>query len=351
MVVRLNLLRIPVTRANIIPQSFRSPSNYEVIGNVERPALEDLSFKELKTILEHNRFNSIEQVLEYLHENKPEYMSRYTLGYNSLSLHGSSKTHPRAIVYGKSGFFIITFNGHRDQDAYDKLETVEFNSHTNKFEFREIQFNELGLLGADLPFRISKVGGPENKCLQCHTNSRPIWEAYPVWPGLYGADDDQPIGVSARGNSLRISASKQVETDWRDFVEKYGKDGRYKYLRPLAKSQVAPGTFRPNTDLTILLYQRNFKRIGQIMKDHVDPAFRYAYLYASQCVPRIIFENAEIRPRNKWLPDDQKKPEIQYPRSMENLIKVYKPKYTQATFDHQVSKASRLMDDLYIHRR
>lgn len=318
------------------PPAPRSPSAYGEVGALSGEG--DLSFAEMKRILEEKRFEKIDDLLEYLSRTKPNYMSHYTLGYASRSLHESSKEHPRAIVFGETGRFIITFNGHPNQAAYDMLEVVEFNQRSKKFEYREIQFNDLGQLGGE-PFRISEVGGPGSKCLQCHTNSRPIWEAYPVWPGFYGADDDSPIGRSARGPAL-IPPKPGVAKDWEEFKRVGLNQGRYRYLSPMAESRIFAGYgVRPNSDLTELLTRMNMERIARLLKGTTAPDFRYAYLYAGRCYARTLnARRDEIR--------SGKEASVQVASVFEKLVAKHQARFSKKGFEHQVYKAGRLVADM-----
>lgn len=302
------------------------------------PVREDLSFAELKAILERERFSRIEDLLEHLNKIKPEYMSRYTLMHDSRSLHESSKTHPRAIVFGKTGNFIITFNGHPTQRAYEMLEVSEFNHNLKKFEYREIEFRESQTSG--LPYKISGVGGPDGKCLMCHTNSRPIWEYYPKWPGAFGEDDDSPIAENSNhaGDMVHLNHPKsgikksiKGENSWHEYQQKHSKVGRYRFLNPLAKSRVVEYyASRPNTDLTAIITNLNVQRIGRILKQHVTRDFRHAYLFAVACVPYGEPFAKEHRPHG-----------------FDQLVSKYKVRYDQDALAHETYRTATLIKNLY----
>lgn len=329
---------------NLDPADSRFPAGYG--AGLEGVSANDLSFRELKDILETHQFDSIEELLRYLNKAKPAYMSHYTLGYDSRSLHGSSKEFPRAIVYGERANFIITFNGHPKQDAYNMLETVEFNYDENRFEFREIAFSEGGKFPVGSAFKISEVGGSGGKCLHCHSDSRPIWEPYPTWPGFYGADDDKLFGMSAREPALRMEASDSVKAEWNEFFNRYSKKGRYQYLRPLVESTVYRGYgVRPNASLNFLLYQKNFLRISRIIKENISPSFKAVYLYATHCYPRIFEENRKIAYQNYYLKESERKPILEVPGKLHKLASATQAELEKEILDHQVYIASRLFED------
>lgn len=284
MPVSCSLFQAPVAK-NL---SLRQTASYTHI-NDEEVFDSDLTFKELTSILEKNRFSKIDQLLGYLKVNKPDYMSRYTLVHRSMSLHESSKENPRALVFGKGAGTIITFNGSPSQANYEMLEVQNFNNETKKFEYREIEFNERGQLGA-LPYRISANGGPANKCMACHREGQPLWRSYATWPGVYGAEDDVPIfsGNSKAFADFQPGISKQLKNDWNYFKKNHLSKGRYRNLNPPAHALIADGYDkqpRPNTDLTSRLTRMNFKRIARMVKEAVGDhkPNQSLYEYAVNC--------------------------------------------------------------------
>jgi hypothetical protein len=330
------------TGTRAVTGPLRTPSSYDVSQSAD-PS--DLSFSELKAILEDKRFNRIDDLLSYLYQAKPDYMSHYTLGFKSLSLHESSKENPRAIVFGKAGRFMITFNGERSQKGYDLLEVVEFNSQDKVFEYREIQFNDLRQLPIGQPYQISKVGGPEGKCLECHSHSRPIWESYSVWPGFYGGDDDIPIGAMSKGPAFEHSHQESVQADWNRFEQQYSHQGRYRSLRPMATSVIFSSDYgaRPNADLSAVMTKMNIDRIARILKKKTHPIFRFAYLYVGACFGRLKENN-----RNAGFLKGQTNAPVEVPISpaILSLTEKASNRLNEAVISHQASRALRLFQDL-----
>ena len=269
----------------------------------------DLSLPELREILKTHQFARIEDLLAYLRKAKPEYMKYYTLMHHSPSLQDkASFEHPRAIVFGKTANFVMTFNGHPSQGGYDALEVMQFDAKSRRFELHEIQFNEFGKMNK--PYDLSDSNESDAKCLVCHTGSRPIWNAYTLWPGAFGGVDDIGVGKSVarfadgiEGFLGRGFAAKATE-QWRDFQESAAKKGRYGYLPPLASSRYlalaeelhgqkyTDEAFpRPNTDLNVALMVHNFNRIGEILHEKLrNDDLRYVLLYTvSDC--RYLFQD------------------------------------------------------------
>ena len=232
----------------------------------------DLSFAKLREILDRHQFSTIKELLAHLQGNGyKNYLDFHTFGFHSKSLHGSSFENPRAIVYGETGEFIITFNNDPKHAAYEMLETVEFNREKKQFEFREIEFR--GDKNGGRGFAISPVGGPvssdfpQGKCLQCHTNSRPIWESYPAWPGFYGGQDD--IYFSAKfkesKNNLPPYVSAKMRLALKNFFSRW-RGTRYQFLGSAGGPSTYGTWVRPNGQLNVLIDRLNYERVVEILR-------------------------------------------------------------------------------------
>lgn len=256
-------------------------------------ANEDPTFEELRRVLRENpEIDTIAGLLARLSDSHPKYLSKHALAYDSLSLHGSSFENPRAVVFGREGGLILTFNGSPEQKAYEALELVSYDAQKG-YSFRELVFRGDQKLiaranGATEGAR--KAGGaaaadeaPEEvlpnvsfskpnpgKCLQCHgANPRPNWQPYFIWPGFYGSDDDRlfqfhPAGASI-GRMAVLSAGGGADDDReRRGFEKYlramPEHPRYRFLgMPRGNAALYPSLKgvkslyrRPNGTLTLL---------------------------------------------------------------------------------------------------
>lgn len=284
----------------------------------------ELTLSELKNILQQNNFSRINDLLQFLaqsesRESFKNYLSFHTFGFNSKSLHGSSYQNPRAIVYGRTGKFIITFNNDPTHNAYEMLEVAEFNDSTKKFEFTEIKFLNDERHARNLPaenfkakrngkfirlgFRISPKGGPkaeghyladdlktdpldakdlqariggkkvlfpEGKCMQCHANGRPIWESYNSWPGFYGGDDDVFFFILGGEPKKDINTiSFEMRANFANF-SRSKKGTRYEHLGTVAKDLRYAGS-RPNGFLNELLVELNHQRVKKMVADLGPP--------------------------------------------------------------------------------
>ena len=117
---------------------------------------------------------TILKALQLFKSKKPTFFNNYTLMPKSLSIHGSSYLHPRALVFGGDAKLILTFNDGGSPNSanlrpkgYESLEVMCFNSKTSEFEFRDITFpkeavervEDLSPREMKMPFVISKVNG------------------------------------------------------------------------------------------------------------------------------------------------------------------------------------------------
>jgi hypothetical protein len=277
----------------------RAPASYFRTDFLPTP--EDLSLDELKKILEEKKYSKIEDLLALLAQDKPKYMSHYALGYHSGSIQQGSKSNPRALVYGRTGNFIIAFNGDKKQNGYEFLEVMNFDQDKREFQFFEIEFNEKLQLGTT-PYKISENGGPNKKCLVCHVGSRPIWNAYDIWPGFYGSGDDYPITASPKGGAgsvFRVERGVDVVAEWTALQNGPLKAGRYQHLQPPGLSVFSSeDNPRPNTDLGTVLFMHNMKRIERLLEQGDAHKMRHGLLYAHFCVPAMdpespLFKNAQ----------------------------------------------------------
>ena len=139
----------------------------------------EFDFESLRALVDRSGAGGVEAVVAALPE---DLRSRYTLVFDSRSLQGASWSNPRAVLFGSTARLVVTFNGEPSQRGYAALETMEFIPAGNRFLFREISFAP-GVSGLEV--RISDPNPA--RCASCHGDpARPIWDAAPLWPGVYG---------------------------------------------------------------------------------------------------------------------------------------------------------------------
>lgn len=109
----------------------------------------------------------------------------FTLMYGSQSLFRADITplHPR-VIFHKDGLFAAV-NGDPTKDSYRFLEAIEFTTAEREFDFYLVEFPPPG---SSLPVKFER--NPES-CTACHGRAlRPLWGAYPLWPGAFGSVND-----------------------------------------------------------------------------------------------------------------------------------------------------------------
>lgn len=85
----------------------------------------------------------LEDALRLAQKSNPDFFKKYALVHHSNSLHESSFTYPRALVFGDDAKMILTFNGSPDQAGYERLEISCFNDGDKVFEYYELHFRKI----------------------------------------------------------------------------------------------------------------------------------------------------------------------------------------------------------------
>lgn len=220
----------------------------------------------MRQLIESRHIRSIATLVAALPES---YIAHHALMFDSRSPQEATFENPRAVVYGSDATFVIAFNGTPSQRGYAALDTMEFDRKAARFVFREIVFPE----GTAEEPQFSE-DNPAS-CLACHGSPpRPIWDAYPLWPGAYG--ERAAAGVS------EIERRGLAE-----FAEAERSNPRYSPLRqrsPRAadlKAFAYEGAGRPvpNAELGNLLGQWNAQAtVRDVMASPGIARYRYALL-------------------------------------------------------------------------
>jgi len=195
-----------------------------------------------------------------------ELRRNFTLVYDSRSPFKTSITpqQPRVILFTDDGRLVLTFIGDERQPGADLLETMSFDAEQAKFVLHAY------LLPA-AERRAWRPSAADAKCARCHGDDpRPINDAYPLWPGFYGA-------VLDTFPNDRIGRKERKLYD--AFAATTAKTGVYKDLLYPADTPVSPfldprllkddtveldpalGRFLPNARLGMALTELNRQRI------------------------------------------------------------------------------------------
>jgi len=251
-----------------------------LLANTERAAAQPSSdtpkFAALRHTIAAHDVRSVEELLPLL---SPALRSRYVLVFDSRSMQEASLSSPRVLLFGSDARFMISFNGDARQRGFDAIETMEFVEATASFTFREVRFP--GFSRSDQDAVEFSESNPA-RCAVCHgTPARPVWDTFPLWPGVYGERYQRALsGPEAEGLS--------------DFASAQPAHPRYRYLEGFnaeqLRGQLAPtqqrrysGTLEepPNAVLSALLGRLSVRVIEQEVQ--ASPHFndyRYALLWS-----------------------------------------------------------------------
>ena len=265
---------------------FYSGSSYSSVDLDWGYDLTDLK-NSLKSASQNETINSVEDLLPVLPQ---QLRANYVIMYQSRSLQQASDENPRIIMFTPRADFILTFNGHRSQRGFDKLELINFDYKTNNFNFHEISFDKTQ------GYQISAANPPA--CLKCHQspsrtniNPRPNWEPYSTWPGAIGSLD---------GN---FAKDKNEEIILNNFINNKSSHPRYKHL---LDPEISSYSIRTPGDLTNFLSELNAKRVvTEIKQLPIYNDIKETFLSSIKCGNLNVSDSAF-----KWLEKNKKFTEI-----------------------------------------
>jgi len=249
----------------------------------------DLNFEVLVELIKDKQLASVEQTLKELKAYYPNYFETYILMYKSRSLQDASFENPRALLFDRSAQFVFSFNGNPSQKGYNRLEIMQFRENEDRFEFREIAFNDGEVV------EISEAN--PRKCMVCHQSTtrknidpRPNWEPYNTWPGAYGSlngdlrlSNHDRSELKERGGDISLFEDAEREGPMLEkfFEEVQSTHQRYKYLNA-EKYDVGL-----TTDFTQFTANLNFRRVVRIISEQhkqiYDKYFQLAFLALVKC--------------------------------------------------------------------
>lgn len=232
-------------------------------ANTCAPLTEPLSFEKIKAKFDSCGIKTMEGAIAILPES---YRERYTLVYSGRGPQRASPSHPRAVLFGADAQFVFTFNGHQSHRGFQDLEVMEFDQKSDRLAFKLITFPD------NASDEVTYSEPP--MCLNCHgrTWTRPIWEMAPLWPGVYGSENDdlfRPQGLIAQSEEAKL---------YRAFLNGARNDSRYGQLK-----DYVPG-FLPNTELDRLLTGINVRIVAaELDQNSALRPYRYAIFAALAC--------------------------------------------------------------------
>lgn len=213
------------------------------------------TFDHLKKIIEQDKLTSFDEVLPKL---PAELRSNFVLIYQSHSSQRNSidLMTPRTVLFDRKAQILIAFTSDPNKPEYDRIEVIQFNPTTSRFEFKLLDFSNARQTGAP------KVSENPRSCASCHGHDpRPFWETYAFWPGVYGSNDDQ------------FEKSYPETAAYDRFLKTRKHLGRYSHLDWKGGPQLAGGVTlaeRPNFRLISWLSHWNARRIFRMLRESPD---------------------------------------------------------------------------------
>ena len=213
----------------------------------------DFSFESLRQLIEARGVDSVEELLAVLPE---DLRAHYTLVFSSRSLQDASLENPRALLFGNKAQLILTFNGDASQRGFDAVETMEFDAAANRFVFREITFTP----GKTQPAAISDANPA--RCIACHDRpARPIWDAPPLWPGVYGERYGAGLSSAELRGMRGFLSSQPIHPRYRHLLGANALVDRDTYVSSSRARYNGAWAEPPNARLSALLATLNVRSI------------------------------------------------------------------------------------------
>lgn len=249
----------------------------------ELPEKDDLTFKDLMSLISKKDIKSIDELVPYLKNNRKNWTAMYDS--NSPQEDAVSCANPRIISIGRGRKLLLAWVnciGDEDLTPFPKCEQIEA---------LEIDGVDSKLYKASLPGKHHRDLKPpqpianDQKCLQCHGNPPlPIFEAYNSWHGAFGS--------ASRSDNDLIAKNSEEEKCYKEFLnnskggkaparfEKLAFDRKRRlYSGPGDVDVIKHSTIQdPNSYLTEVAEQQATSSIAShILKSPQFEKFRFAF--------------------------------------------------------------------------
>src|SRR5258706_3124431 len=250
-----------------------------LLANTQRAAAQTSSdtprFDALRNMIAAHDVRSVEELLPLL---APALRSRYVLVFDSRSVQEASPSNPRVLLFGNDARFTVSFNGDAGQRGFGAVETMEFSDVTATFTLREIRFPDLAHGPGAVEFSESNPA----RCTVCHgTPARPVWDTFPLWPGVYGERYQRALSGSEAEGLSAFSSTQAAHPRYR-YLEGFNAERFREQLAPTQQRRYS-GTLEepPNAVLSTLLGRLT----ARVMEQEVQASanfndYRYALLWS-----------------------------------------------------------------------
>jgi len=233
-------------------------------------------FEALRNDIIAGQVGSVEQLLPLLSYTM---RSRFVLVFDSRSVQEASPANPRVLLFGSDAGFVVSFNGEAQQRGFDAVETMEFDAASATYTFREIRFPDRAA-GAKAQVEFSQVNPA--RCAVCHgAPAHPIWDAFPLWPGVYGERYQRALSAPEAAGLAQFAQAQGAHLRYR-YLQGFDVEGFRGQLAPTQQRRYS-GTVEepPNAVLSGL-----FGRLAVSVIEHEVKAsarfgdYRYALLWS-----------------------------------------------------------------------
>lgn len=277
------------------------------------------SIKAVVDVIRECKVTSIEHLLKLLPH---DFRRRYNLVYVSRALGRANPEFPRVIHSGFQNRLTLTYGTLATDPLYHSIEMMEYSEVDHQFHFQIIHFNQsIFHPESDLVFKTefspvwSEPSAPKvslsdpGKCLGCHqkilmgTNT-PIWDLYPMWPGVYGSTHDADTFNIHPSSTVRyfLTEGKAYDQYIRPFIGNESSGSRLGYLKPIfdEKEEIrfrsglaVSANFEELTNRSNLEALKRFTHERKIDSQQ----FKYFLFYAVGCVGKAINQYDQIQVR------------------------------------------------------
>ena len=222
----------------------------------------------LRNMVTSGQIGSVEDLLARM----DDYYSVFV--YSSRSnIQEASPRFPRVIHFDRGGSVFYAFGGDSRAKGGQLVESMEFDEKARRFDLYLYDF------AGPKPTVLKNPKG-QHDCAACHSSDPvPLWESYPVWPGVYGSEH-QPVNqdIAHRRNE---GFSDILRTALKDDPESMT---RYRHIRSLGwyLDERAAGT---NTLFGKVISRRLVERLHRIFTEHLTRSGQSQALAALALIP------------------------------------------------------------------
>jgi hypothetical protein len=259
------------------------------LQGITTPCAQALRFAEVQSLISERAITTVDGFIKALPE---PLRAQYTLVFSSRSLQDASYANPRAVLFGDDATLVLTFNGDPTARGYDAVETMEFDTATASFRFREIQFN-----GTGAPPTISDAN--PSRCSACHGSpARPVWDTPPSWPGVYGERYLRGLSAEEEKGIREFLAIQPTHARYKSLIAPDRFAERDTYVTSSSAAYNGRTAEPPNARLSSLLARLNTRAImARLASSPGYVSHRYVLLAAVEgdCGPLDEFYPRSLR--------------------------------------------------------